>query len=134
MKKDIPFYPVQNVMLAIAKEGDEPDGVEWRVYILNKNEKKLENVIVSSKGYGEVDGAMQKTSILRHYLGELEPEEHKIIEPIDPKLFHLFNEYWISYYIEGQVYDKKFVFVPGSISENNLILIKQLNMEGVLHT
>jgi len=134
MKKDIPFYPVQNVMLAITREQTAPQVVEWRVYILNKNDKKIENVLVSSKGYGENGGVKQKTSTLRHFLGDLDPEDHRVIEPIDLKLFHLFNEFWVSYYIDGQVYDKKFVFVPGSISENNLITIKQLNLEGVLHT
>ncbi|CAN5336429.1 hypothetical protein BH23BAC1_BH23BAC1_27620 [soil metagenome] len=134
MKKDIPFYPVQNVMLAVVRQENEKNDKEWRVYLLNKNEKTLKNVMVTSKGYGVKNGVKQETSVLRHYLGEILPHQHVEIEPIDPALFHLFNEYWISYYIENQIYDKKFVFVPESIAEENLIMIKQLNLEGVLHT
>jgi len=47
--------------------------------------------------------------------------------------FHLYSEYWVSYYIDGQIYDKKFIFVPDSITEENLIPIAQLGMEGILH-
>ncbi len=57
-----------------------------------------------------------------------------MIEPIDPAVFHLNNEYWVSFYIGTQIYDKRFVFVPETISEKNLIFIKELEMEGVLHS
>ncbi len=134
MKKDIPFYPVQNVMLAVVRQENDKSEKLWRVYLLNKNEKSLKNVMVTSKGYGDKNGVKQETSVLRHYLGDILPNQHTAIEPIDPSLFHLFNEYWISYYIDGQIYDKKFVFVPESIADDNLIMIKQLNLEGVLHT
>ncbi|MFZ9701417.1 MAG: hypothetical protein ACO3AF_10125, partial [Flavobacteriales bacterium] len=36
------------------------------------------------------------------------------IEPISVEALELTNEYWISYFIEGQVFDKKFVVLPGS--------------------
>jgi hypothetical protein len=134
MKKDIPFYPVQNVWLAIVRQPIHKDAFEWLVYLINKNEKPLENVMITSKGYGEQNGVKQETSVLRHFLGAVSPNGFIKVEPIDPALFHLFNEFWISYYIDGQIYDKKFVFVPGSLSEANLIWIKQLNMHGVLHS
>jgi hypothetical protein len=55
------------------------------------------------------------------------------IEPISPEVFHINNEYWVSYYIGNQIFDKKFIFVPESIREENLIPIAQLGLEGVLH-
>ncbi len=57
-----------------------------------------------------------------------------LIEPIDPGVFHLNNEYWVSYYIGSQIFDKRFVFVPDSIREENISFIKELEMEGVLHS
>jgi hypothetical protein len=57
-----------------------------------------------------------------------------LIEPIDPAIFHLNNEYWVSYYIGRQIFDKKFVFVPDAIREENISFIKELDMEGVLHS
>jgi len=52
---------------------------------------------------------------------------------IDASLFHLNNEYWVSYFVGNQIYDKKFIFVPESIIEQNLIHVPILNMQGVLH-
>jgi hypothetical protein len=57
-----------------------------------------------------------------------------VIEPIDPSVFHLNNEYWVSYYVDTQIYDKKFVFVPDTICDANIILVKELQLEGVLHS
>ncbi|HMQ00750.1 MAG TPA: hypothetical protein PKC24_13300, partial [Cyclobacteriaceae bacterium] len=57
-----------------------------------------------------------------------------LIEPIDPALFHLNNEYWVSYYLQGKLFDKRFVFVPETICEENLTFIKELELEGVLHS
>jgi len=39
-----------------------------------------------------------------------------LIEPIDPNVLHLNNEYWVSYYIGSQIYDKRFVFVKLNFS------------------
>jgi hypothetical protein len=39
----------------------------------------------------------------------------------------------VSYYIDGQIYDKKFIFVPDSITEGNLSRIEQLDLVGVVH-
>ena len=60
--------------------------------------------------------------------------ESALIEPIDPDLFHLFNEYWVSYYIEEQIYDKKFIFVPDSINISNISFIEMIQKEGILHS
>jgi len=57
-----------------------------------------------------------------------------LIEPIDAKVLHLNNEYWVSYYIGPQIYDKRFVFVPDTICEENLVFIQELEKEGVLHS
>ncbi len=120
-------------MIAVVKQLNDFDAVEWHVYLLNKNEKPLENVMVTSKGYGENNGVKQETSVLRHFIGTVKADDSAKIEPIDPALFHLFNEFWVSYFIEGQIYDKKFVFVPGSLSEANLVRIGKLNLDGILH-
>ncbi len=133
MKKDIPFLPVEGVKIAVARQMNELHQPEWRVYLINRNRQPITNVFVTSKGYGEKDAVQQKTSTLRHYFAEVQPNSHHLIEPIDPALFHLTNEYWVSYFIGGQVYDKKFLFVPDSITESNVIPIQSLGMEGVLH-
>ncbi|HEX8060026.1 MAG TPA: hypothetical protein VF473_03780 [Cyclobacteriaceae bacterium] len=129
MKKDIDIPEVKNVTIAIVRE----DG-EWSVYLINNNDVDLTNTIVSSTGYGEKDGENQKTSTLRHFLETVEARTWAVVEKITEDVFHLNNEYWVSYYIGNQVFDKKFVFVPDSIKEENLTYIKELEMEGVLHS
>jgi hypothetical protein len=133
MIKDINIPEVENVTLAVAREKTEGES-SWKVYLINSNPFSIENTLVSSKGYGEKDGEMQKTSILRHFLEIVPPNSAVLVEPIDPSVFHLNNEYWVSYYVGGEIFDKRFVFVPDAIREENISFIKELNMEGVLHS
>lgn len=132
MINDIEFPEVKNVTLAIVKE--EEEDAPWKVYLINKNQFPIENTLVSSKGYGEMEGEKQKTSILRHFLETIPGNNSALVEPIDPAVFHLNNEYWVSYYVGSAIYDKRFLFVPDAIKEENMIFIKELDKEGVLHS
>ncbi|MEM1407444.1 MAG: hypothetical protein AAGG59_11760 [Bacteroidota bacterium] len=134
MKNDIKKPEVKDVTVAIAKNSSEEGQVEWSVHLINNNDVSLENTLVASKGYGEQNGETQKTSILRHFLETVEAKTTAQIELIQPEVFHLNNEYWVSYYIDGQLYDKRFTFVPDSISEDNLTYIKELKTKGILHS
>jgi len=134
MKKDIEIPEVKHVTLAVVREKNILNQNEWKVYLINNNPFPIENTLVASKGYGEKEGKAQRTSTLRHFLETVPANESVMVEPLDEKLFHLNNEYWVSYYIGNQIYDRRFVFVPGSISEENLMYIKELNKEGVLHS
>lgn len=134
MIRDIKIPEVKNVTLAVARKRNAGEADEWKVYLINSNDFAIENTLVASKGYGEKDGEPQRTSILRHFLDTIPPNSATLIEPIDPAVFHLNNEYWVSYYIGTQIFDKRFVFVPDSIREDNLSFIKELEMEGVLHS
>jgi hypothetical protein len=134
MRKDIEIPEVKNVTLAVARKKNIGEADEWKVYLINNNNHPIENTLVSSKGYGERDGEQQKTSTLRHFLETVPANASVLIEPIDPGVFHLNNEYWVSYYIDKKIYDKRFVFVPDAICEANITFIKELEMEGVLHS
>lgn len=129
MKDHLNIEPVKDVHVAIAKDGDE----DWKVYLLNKSNKDLRNILVSSRGYGEIDGEKRETSILRHHFEDLPTNSSLIIEPIMKDLFELFNEYWVSYYIDKQIYDKKFVFSPGAFISDNMIDLPLINKKGILH-
>lgn len=134
MKKDIDIPEVKNVTVAVVREKTLFETYDWKVYLINNNNVQLENTLVSSTGYGEKDGKQQKTSTLRHFLETVPPKSSALVEPIDENVFHLSNEYWVSYYIGNQIFDKKFVFVPETINEDNLSYIKELEMEGILHS
>lgn len=64
---------------------------------------------------------------------QIEPGEYALIEPIHEQVYHLNNEYWVSFFIDGQLYDKKYIFVLDTIIPDNLSFIEGLGMEGVLH-
>lgn len=133
MKKDINFLPVEGVQVVIARKKNELDGYDWQVFVINQNDVAITNVFVTSKGYGQKNDEEQKTSTLRHFFTEVKPGGHEVVETIMPDVFHLNNEYWVSYFIGGQIFDKKFIFVPDSIVEENLVTIPALGLEGILH-
>ncbi|WP_425637733.1 hypothetical protein ACPUEN_20270 [Algoriphagus yeomjeoni] len=132
MKKDIDFSPVTGVKLAIAKE-ETSTGTEWAVYIINLNLIELKNVMITSKGYGEINGESKKTSVLRHMIDELGEQAVAKVEAIDPAVFVLTNEFWVSYYIMDQIFDKKFIFTSGSFDSGFIKMIPEIGLEGVLH-
>ena len=138
MKEHIKFDPVEGVTIAVVPEeaAATEEGKEgWLVYLINHNDHALQNVIVNSHGYGtQPDGENVKTSTLRHVFAEVGPRSAVPVEPIDPALFHLNNQYWVSYYLNAQIFDKKFIFVPDSIVPANLTPISLLGREGVLHS
>ncbi|GAB3296906.1 hypothetical protein ACFQT0_02875 [Hymenobacter humi] len=138
MKQDISFDPVEGVSVAImpSDNGSMPaDETTWQVFLLNHNAFPLENVIVNAYGYGlKQDGESVRTSTLRYLFEEVPPRTAVPIEPIDPALFHLNNQYWVSYYRGAKIFDKKFIFVPDSIVPDNFTHIALLEGVGVLHS
>ena len=131
MIKDIYRPEVTDVGVAIIREEGE-DGFVWNVYLLNLRGELLEGVLVSSTGYGQINDDPVKTSVLRHSLNNVEPLDFAKIEPIMEDLFVLSNEYWVSFYIDNILYDKKFIFLPGTISEEFFTSIPVIFKKGVL--
>jgi hypothetical protein len=132
MKTDLPENFVEHVLIAVVLDSATPESKLWKVYLVNLKDIAIETVLISSKGYGERDGEQIKTSVLRHSLGNVEAKSFTQVELIDEKVFGLTNEYWLSYYQGNQIYDKKFIFVPESIVETNMIRVPLLNKAGVV--
>ncbi len=130
MKKDIPQHKVQDLAIAIVP-GDKDENL-WDTFIINLKEEPIKSVLVNSRGYGELEGEEIKTTILRHFFEEIGPLQIEKIEPIQTKLFDIANEYWVSFQYDGYMYDKKYVFVKGSISEINFTQIPFINKRGVM--
>lgn len=132
MKKDIEKPLVEGVIIAIKLDDSKADN-HWTVHLINTNNFKLENIIIASKGYGKTEGNEQQTSTLRHLFDSLEANSTQQVEVITKEVFHLFNEYWVSYFAEGKLFDKKFTFVPYSIKIEHLTFIEDLCSQGILH-
>jgi len=113
---------------------DNEINAEYNVYLWNRREVIIEGVIITSNGFGEhpSTGEKIKTATLRHSLEVLLPNEVAKIEAIMPDVFGLYNEYWVSFWVNDVMYDKKFLFLPETIQEKNMKLITQLGAKGVI--
>ena len=145
MKKDIPQPKVTHLAVAVLpppppKDADgQPlpappveDIALWDCFILNLREAPITNALISSRGYGEIDGKKKSTTTLRHFIEALPPETAFKIEPIQTALFALTNEYWVSFNYGDHMYDKKYVFVKGSIVESNFTKVPIVERKGVM--
>jgi hypothetical protein len=47
-------------------------------------------------------------------------------------VFSLSNEYWVSFYVGNVIHDKKFIFLPETISEQFLTNVPVINKKGVM--
>ena len=134
MKEELKGPKVENVAVAIVQTKPDAEDKEHYVYLLNLRDDIKEGIIVSSTGYGEniVTGEKITTSTLRHGIEVMLPNEAARIEPIMPEVFGIANEYWVSFWVNDVLYDKKFVFPAGIITESNFKLIEQLGVPGVI--
>ena len=129
MKKDIEFPKVENVgICAVPSER----GNIWKVHLLNLHEAPLLNILVSTRGYGRQKDHDVKTSELRHFFEKVDSNSSLQIELIPKELQGLNNQYWVSYYFEEQIFDKKFIFLPDTLLENNLVDVPVLGQKGIL--
>jgi len=131
MRKDIHIPKVEDVSMAVVRETEGADA-EWGVYLLNQKDVGLKNIIVASKGYGTINDQEIKTSTLRHFFDDLDAKSFTKVEKIMPDVFGLNNEYMLTFYIDQVIYDRKYIFVPDSIVEENLIPIPLIDKPGIL--
>lgn len=132
MKKDIEMPEVKDVAMAIVKEENELGEEVWNAYLLNMKDIEIYGVLVASKGYGQKEGENVKTSTLRHFLDTVPPKGYAKVEAVMTDLFGLNNEFWVSFYINKVIYDKKYIFLPETLVKENLVNIPLINKPGVM--
>jgi hypothetical protein len=69
---------------------------------------------------------------MRHYLERLGPRSWARIERIVEDVFALNNQYWLSFYLRDTLYDRKYIFVAGSIEETNFTTVPLMEKRGVM--
>ncbi len=122
---------VSGVYVAIINDSksDEP---EWSAYLINDKNEPIENVFVSSKGYlTDLKGDETKSSTLRHFYKVVSAKSSQKIEAVIEDVFKLNNEYFVSFYHQGTLFDKKFVFLPETIKMENLSQVPVVDSKGV---
>ena len=124
---------MEDIALAAVPEPNPETGVaEWYIFLLNLKDTKITNVIVASRGYGVVKKEKVETSQLRHHVEAIPPQSFVKIEPIMDNLFPLNNQYWVSFYIDREIFDKKYVFLAETIRIENMTDIPLMGQKGVL--
>ena len=133
MKKDIIIPIVENVFIAAVQEWSD-DFMEkvWYAYLVNDSDFNLEGVMVVSKAFGTIDGEMKKTSLLRHAFVEIPAVSVVKIEMIEKSVLTLNNEFMVTYFIDGTLYDKKFIFKANSINEAEMEEVPILFVDGII--
>ncbi|MCK0161335.1 hypothetical protein [Allomuricauda sp. F6463D] len=129
MKKDIEIPVVKDVHLAVIHEwNDESLSNNWNAYLINNRLDAIEMVMVVSKGFDEET----KTSTMRHGIGILEPKSFKKIELLPEELLSLNNEFFVTFFAENKLFEKRFLFPKNTIAAKNLTPIPIIDKEGVL--
>ncbi|MGF1559166.1 MAG: hypothetical protein ACFCUL_08765 [Flavobacteriaceae bacterium] len=129
MKKDIEIPIAKDVHIAIVHEwNDEFLSKDWNVYIINDRTSQIDMVLVVSKGFDKD----RKTSTMRHAIGVVAPKSYEKIEMVQEDVLALNNEFFVTYYADDKIYEKRYLFEAHSVSENNLSIIPLIEKEGVL--
>lgn len=129
MKKDIDIPIAKDVYVAIVHEwNDEYLNKSWNAYIINNRKTPIEMALVVSKGYDDD----RKTSTMRYAFGLVKAKGYEKIEMVTEEVLGLNNEFFVTYYADGKLYEKRFMFDKNTVNENNLVMIPILEMEGIL--
>jgi len=133
MKKDIPIQKVEDIAIAmIPKNYEDPFSDFWEVWLINIKENTIKSVLINSSGYGENQEGKVETSKLRYFYEEIPGIQAVMVELIDPQLFDLTNQYWVSFSLDGYLHDKKYVFVRGSFDPTYFTNIPIVEKKGIM--
>jgi len=128
MKKDIEIPVAKNVYVAAILEWNEEFlSKDWNTYILNNRSTSIDMVLIVSKGF---DGE-RKTSLMRHAIGAVDTKSFAKIEMMQEDVLALNNEFFVTYYADNKIYEKRFLFEKNSVNENSLSEIPLIGKEGV---
>lgn len=128
MKKDIEIPVAKDVYVAIVHEWNQEFlSKDWNAYIINNRTTSIEMALVVSKGY---DGN-QKTSTMRYAFGVVKAKGFEKIEMVTEDVLRLNNEFYVTYYANKKLYEKRFLFEKNTVKESNLIPIPLIEMDGV---
>ncbi|SRX72622.1 P-loop NTPase family protein [Aequorivita antarctica] len=129
MQKDIEIPKAENVHIVAIKEWDKDfTGQQWNIYLVNDREDEITTVLVMSRGKSED----RKTSTLRHGLGNIPSKTAAKVEFIPTEVLGFTNEYLVTFFAENKLLERKFIFEPNSISEENVVEIPVMESEGIL--
>jgi len=129
MKKDIEIPVAKEVYVAIIHEwNDDFLSKDWNAYIINNRNDTIEMVLVVSKGF---DGD-KKTSTMRHGIGLVAAKSYEKIELLQESVLSLNNEFFVTFFADDKLFERRFLFPKNSVNETDLKRIPLIEKEGIL--
>lgn len=129
MQKDIHIPEVKDIYIAAVRQFNKVHrSNDWNVYIINDSHKAIETILIVSKG----KKGKTETSLLRHKLEILPAKAYAKVEFIEDSVLKLDNEFAVTFFLEGKLYDKKFVFKSGTILESKAEALPVMTEKGIL--
>lgn len=129
MRKDIEIPVAKDVHVALAHDWDKDFlSKDWNAYLINNRSTAIEMVLIVSKGY---DGDT-RTSTMRHAIGIIEARSFAKIELVQEEVLQLENEFFVTFYADGKLFERKYIFRKNSIEEQELKYLPILEKEGLL--
>lgn len=133
MKKDIEIPDVKDVYIAAVLELDENNNAFWYIHLINGKNEILEGIMITSCGYMFTEkGRETVSSTFRHKMNDMLPKTVLKIEMLDPQVFEIYNEYWVTFFCNNKLMECKFTFEPFTIGKNYLAAVPLLKDKGIL--
>lgn len=128
MKKDIEIPVAKDVYVALVHEWNEEFlGKDWNAYIINNRSSLIEMAMVVSKGYDNE----KKTSTMRHAIPVVAAKSFAKIEVVQEEVLALNNEFFLTFYADNKLYEKRFLFEKNSFNQSSLVTIPLIEKEGI---
>lgn len=133
MKKDIIIPVVKDVFMAAVYEWNEEfASYAWYAYLINKSELPLEAIMIISQAEGTIDGELRKSTLFRHAFPKLEAGATVKVELLDENIFQLDNRFMVTFFSEGTLFDKTYVFPTDTIAVEHVVDLGINQHQGVL--
>ena len=133
MKKDIQIPTVENIHIAVVKQFNEDLQEDiWTVFLINNSNTALDTIFVVSQAQGTIEDVVKETTTFRHQYEALAPFTALRVELMEKAVLDLENTFSLSYFQNGKLYDKRFVFSAQSVADHNTTKLPVLDVLGVL--
>lgn len=129
MKKDIEIPESRDIHIAAVREKHEEfKSLDWNAYIINDRKEAVEMVLIVSKG----EGNNKATSTMRHSIKVLPAKSFAKIEFLQDEVLQLNNQFSVTYFADGKMYEKIFNFRKNSVKEKDAVELPVMPQKGIL--
>lgn len=132
MKSDIEIPSADGVSIVFVPEKDKTGKRIYSVGVLNMRNNPISQVIINARGSGRIKGVEKHTDSIRFMIQDLPVGAFKAFEILVRNSTELTNEYRISFFENGILYDKKVTVPPKYVSLQKKQLIASIGKPGVI--